>query len=319
MRTRTSRVPGARVHAGPRRSTAPPLLVATVVQRRRAADLRRRSPDECGLPKSTTSRLLTALERAELLERDDDRRRTSPGRCSGSTPPGTTRGEELVAARPARRWRAIGEEHRRDGQPRGPRAATGGAGRPGRRDATSSGRRDWTGVDVPPTARRSARSSTPTARCRRPTARSSAAPTATADRPRRALAASSPLSAAGLGDARSTSSRSGSPASPSRCTAATAAWSPRSAISGPTHAGSPTHLAATGCSSLDHAHAHAALRPTASAHSNHRTRRSGMSTRGDPQGSVRRDAGRQRPARARADPRGRSAMDMEPQRCCSTR
>ena len=48
--------------AAPRRSTAPPLLVATVVHADEPltfADLQ----EACGLPKSTTSRLLTALER----------------------------------------------------------------------------------------------------------------------------------------------------------------------------------------------------------------------------------------------------------------
>ena len=47
------------------------LLVATVVQAAEPltfADLQ----EACDLPKSTTSRMLTALERSHLLERDDD-------------------------------------------------------------------------------------------------------------------------------------------------------------------------------------------------------------------------------------------------------
>ena len=66
-------------------------LVATVV---RADDPLTFSAleHECRLPEgSTTSRLLSALERAELLERDEAGS-SSPARCSGCTRPATTRG-----------------------------------------------------------------------------------------------------------------------------------------------------------------------------------------------------------------------------------
>ena len=95
------------------------LLVATVVQATEPltfADLQ----EACDLPKSTTSRMLTALERSQLLERDDD----------GSYVAGSLfwlyaarhdPGEDLVRlAGPT--LAAIGEADPRDRQPqRGPR------------------------------------------------------------------------------------------------------------------------------------------------------------------------------------------------------
>ena len=53
---------------------------------------------EGGLAKSTTSRLLAALERTELLERNADGAVRRRARCSGSTPSGTTRGTSSCAS-----------------------------------------------------------------------------------------------------------------------------------------------------------------------------------------------------------------------------
>ena len=73
------------------------LLVSTVVQADEPLSFAALQ-DACDLPKSTTSRMLTALERSELLERTDDgsyvaggpvlavRRAARPGRGPG--PPG---------------------------------------------------------------------------------------------------------------------------------------------------------------------------------------------------------------------------------------
>ena len=75
------------------------LLVSTVVRADEPltfADLQ----EECGLAKSTTSRMLSALERTGLLQRNDAGS-FRPAASSGSTPRATTRGQDLVRlARP---------------------------------------------------------------------------------------------------------------------------------------------------------------------------------------------------------------------------
>ena len=116
---RTSTMPDAspaQPPPGPRRSTAPPLLVATVVHADEPiafADLQ----EACGLAKSTTSRLLTALERTGLLERDGVRLlRRRPALLAVRRPARPV--GRAGAPRPARPWSAIGERHRRDRQPR---------------------------------------------------------------------------------------------------------------------------------------------------------------------------------------------------------
>ena len=152
--------------------------------------------DECGLPKSTTSRLLTALERTELLERDD----------AGSYVAGplfwryATRHDPCERARPARppgpRARSARRPARRSTS--ACRAATGSCRSPRSTPATCSAPATGPSVDVPPHASRSARCSTPygalplpagAARAARPSARSPTAPRCAATSPASAAAA----------------------------------------------------------------------------------------------------------------------------------
>ena len=113
----------------PRPSTAPPCSSSTVVQADEPltfADLQ----EACDLPKSTTSRMLTALERSDLLERTDDGSYVAGGLfwlyAARHDP-----GEDLVRlAGPM--LEAIGEETHETVQPQpGPRRAR-RPGRPGR-------------------------------------------------------------------------------------------------------------------------------------------------------------------------------------------
>ena len=144
--------------------------------RRRAAELHRARSDT-GLAKSTTSRLLTALERTELLERDDGgalRRRPAvralrhPARPVGRAGP----------ARPARPASGSATPPARPSTSPSP-AATASSRSPRSTRRTCSAPRDWIEVDVPAAllgARQGA--STPTAPCRRRPARwSSSHPT----------------------------------------------------------------------------------------------------------------------------------------------
>ncbi len=83
------------------------LLVSTVVNATEPisfADLQ----EACDLPKSTTSRMLTALERSELLERTDDGSYARAA-CSGSTPRATTPARTSSGS-PRPMLDAIGEE-----------------------------------------------------------------------------------------------------------------------------------------------------------------------------------------------------------------
>ena len=202
----------SRTAAAPRRSTAlrcwsPPS--SRPAEPLTFADLQ----EACDLPKSTTSRMLTALERVRAARA---RRRTAatwPAACSGCTPRGTTRGEDLVRlAGPTLERDRRGDP--RDRQPqRGPRRP-GRAGRPGR-------------LAVPPRhprldpGRRAralllARQGLPRLGRRRrcPTGRSRRRPTRTPHRPGRAARRRRAQPAAAAGRSPSTSSRSGSPASP---------------------------------------------------------------------------------------------------------
>ena len=121
------------------------LLVSTVVQADEPlsfADLQ----EACDLPKSTTSRMLTALERSELLERDDDGNYVA-GSLFWLYAARHDPGEDLVRlAGPA--LAAIGERDPRDGQPqRGPGDRVFQVAQVDSRFIL--GTRDWTQIDVP--------------------------------------------------------------------------------------------------------------------------------------------------------------------------
>ena len=180
---------------------------------RRAAAASRTSQEACDLPKSTTSRLLTALERSDLLERTDDgsyvagglfwllRRAARPGRGPGPAGrPDAGGGRRGARTRPSTSaWPAA------SGSCRSPRSTR----------SFLLGTRDWTQVDVPAHCSSlgkvflafGAPSSCRRARCETPTA-------ASHHRPRRAARRLRSAPATAAGPPPSTSSRSGSPASP---------------------------------------------------------------------------------------------------------
>ena len=232
-------------------------LVATVVRADEPmtfADLQ----DASGLAKSTTSRMLTALERSGLLERDAAGSYVA-GRLFWLYAARHDPWEELVRlARPA--MEAHRRRHRRDRppqrHPRRPRRA----GRPGRLHATSSAPATGPRSTCPRTARRSARSSSPGARSPSPTATLERPTAGDHHRPRRPAPRRPTAPASAAGRSPPTSSRSASPASPYPSSAPAATSSPRSASPGPPHgwrAGSTSSAA----SLLDHATA--ALGPAA--------------------------------------------------------
>ena len=207
------------------------LLVSTVVQAAEPltfADLQ----EACDLPKSTTSRMLTALERSELLERTDDgsyvagslfwlyAARHDPGedlvRLAGPTLDGDRR------ARPTRPSTSASP------------AATGSCRSP--RSTRSSCSAPATGPrsTCPPTAPRSARSSSPGTSSAAARGRSSSRPTAIALRPGRAARRLRARPQARLGDHRRRARGRARPASPYRCAAPAARWSRALGVSGPT-------------------------------------------------------------------------------------
>ena len=221
--------------AAPRRSTAPPRCSRPGRRGRRAAHLHR-ARRRAGLAKSTTSRLLAALERTELLERDGAggvRRRPAVLR---STPPGTTRGTSWPSW-PARSWSGSASD---TGETVNLGVARGDRGRqvaqvdsplPPRRPRLDRRRR------ARRTARRWARCSTPSARSPLP------AGPARAAHHRRRSPTPTPLRRdgsrairAGAAPSPSTSSSSGSPPSPPRLGRRRRRSSPPLGVSGPTAA-----------------------------------------------------------------------------------
>jgi DNA-binding IclR family transcriptional regulator len=139
----TSRAPAA---SGTQAVDRAALLVATVVHADEPLSFGELQ-DECGLPKSTTSRMLTALERSGLLERDEGGSYVA-GRLFWLYAIRHDRWQELVRlARPT--MAAIGEETRETVHlsiRRGTRVV-----QVAQVDARYLlGSRDWTRVEVPP-------------------------------------------------------------------------------------------------------------------------------------------------------------------------
>jgi DNA-binding IclR family transcriptional regulator len=139
----TSRAPAA---SGTQAVDRAALLVATVVHADEPLSFGELQ-DECGLPKSTTSRMLTALERSGLLERDEGGSYVA-GRLFWLYAIRHDRWQELVRlARPT--MATIGEETHETvhlSVRRGPRVV-----QVAQVDARFMlGSRDWTVADVPP-------------------------------------------------------------------------------------------------------------------------------------------------------------------------
>ena len=117
--------------------------------------------DEAGLARSTTSRLLAALERTGLLERDPDGGYVAGRAVLRCTPRGTTRGRSWPGS-PARRWSCRRARPARPSTSASPAATASCRSRRSSRrtcSAPATGSRST----CPPTARRWARCSTPSA------------------------------------------------------------------------------------------------------------------------------------------------------------
>ena len=218
------------------------LLVSTVVQAGEPisfADLQ----EACDLPKSTTSRMLTALERSDLLERTDDGSYVAGGLfwlyAARHDP-----GEDLVRlAGPM--LQALGEATHETVTSAWPAASASSRSPRSTRSSCSApatGPRSTSPRTAPRSARSSWRgtwSSCRPARWRRPPRRAS--PTA----PRCAPTSRAP--APGAGRSPSTSSRSGSPGSPYPSAARATRWSPRSASRAPPNDSRPGSTSWAGC------------------------------------------------------------------------
>ena len=256
--------------------------------------------NDTGLAKSTTSRLLAALERTGCRARDAGGYVAGPlfALYAARHDPSTS-----SSGSPGRPCERLGEQTGETVNLAVP-AATASSRSPRSTRRYLLGTRDWIQRRrARRTARRSARSSSPAdvvAAARRAAGAAHADRTVT-DRAalRRELAA---IRASGYGDDASTSSRSASPPSPRPSSAATATSSPPSASRArPT--GSATQLDELGPLLIEQA-ADAVgdlLRGTDD------RRRARHDTRRDPQGAVRRDPGRQRARGPRADRRGPGA------------
>ncbi len=148
------------VGRGRPRSTAAPTCscaCSSQMSRSRSRDLASAS----GIPKSTASRLVSALERRGLVEQDGERGRLRPGPAILRVAERSMLERNIVElARPVAR-RARGGQ-RRDDQPRGARAATGSSTSPRSTAATSSAPASGSGgpstTTAPPSARCSWRS-----------------------------------------------------------------------------------------------------------------------------------------------------------------
>ena len=294
-------------------STAPPTWSPTVVRADEPltfADLQ----DACGLAKSTTSRMLTALERSGLLERDAAgvlRRR--PALLAVRRPPRPVGG--AGPAGPARPWSRSARTPARPCTSASP-AATASCRSPRSTRRYLLGTRDWTEVDVPAAllgARQGLLRLGRAAAARRARSRR---------RPRRTLADPGALRRdgerareRGWARHRSTSSRSASPASPYPSSGPAATLVAALGISGPTPR-LEERLDELGRSLLDHA---AQLSDPAARRTTHKEGGASHDSGGDPARPVRRDAGRQRPARPRADQRGARRSTWSRRRCSSTR
>ena len=218
------------------------LLVSTVVQADEPlsfADLQ----DACDLPKSTTSRMLTALERAELLERTDDGSYVAGGLfwlyAARHDP-----GEDLVRlAGPM--LEAVGEATHETvnlSMARGERVV-----QVAQVDSQFLlGTRDWTQVDVPAHC-----SSLGKVFLAWDVVALPAGPLEPTDRGdhdhRRPARPTSYAPASAAGPAPSTSSRSGSPASPYPSGARAARWSPPSASRDPPNDSRAGSTSSAGC------------------------------------------------------------------------
>ena len=317
---RAVRSDDARQPAAPRRSTAPRAADATSSQADAPVTFTE-LVEAAGLARSTTSRLLAALERTSCSSASptgDVRRRS---RCSSATPRATTRDEQLARlARPGARARSASEtgETVNLAVPSGDRVV-----QIAQVDSTYLlGARDWTDVDVPahcsalgkvllrvrracdlPRGRLEPPTEHTLAHRRRPATRDLASV-----RDRGYAITRDELEIGLTGVAAPVRGPDGDVSSP------------RSASPDPA-AGSSDSLDELGRSSST-ARRCALRRSCGTASSNTRRRpdeRRRHDTRRDPQGPLRRDAGRQRAARPRADPRGAGRWAWSRSRCSSTR
>ena len=272
--------------------------------------------DETRPATSTTSRLLTALERTELLERDDGRVATSPARSSGCY---ATRHDPCERARPAGPPGPRARSARRPARPStsASPAATGSSRSPRSTPRYLLGTRDWTERRGPAARLGAGQGPLRLRRARRCPPASSSGPDRGTTRPtvaplRRDLARRPPPRLRHhRRRARGRADRHRRPR----------ARRPRRGGRRPRASPAPPHdwtdrLDRPGRLLIDQAAA--AARRCSDRHVTH-ARRAWHDARGDPAGPLRRDAGRQRPARPRADPRGARHATWSRRRCSSTR
>ena len=230
----------------PRLSTAPPSCSSRVIEADEPLVVRRARRRGAGLPKSTASRLLRALERHELVAARPRRRATRRARCFVAV---RRRGTaHLTTWSRSRRptLERLAERHRRDRQPRRRRAATASRQSPRSTARYMLGATNWVGRQLVLHASALGKVFSPAARAAARRPRSSGARPRTIVDPRRAAARARPGAPARLRDERRGARARACSPSPRRVRERSGARrSPPSASPGPSDHGS-THATSIG-------------------------------------------------------------------------